>query len=349
MAFRPAVATIVLVCGSLFVAFALLEVSLRVLYPSPARFFYPQESYDFDPEMGHTLRRAQRAFTHDHPVQTNSLGLRDHEITSEPAPGTLRIVALGDSQTFGNGLRLSDTWPKQLERRLQQAYNTRCEVINAGIPGTDTWQHEILLARLLKTTNPHIVVLALYVNDVVPRHDPRGDGAARTNTWSKQLVYLLKRSALVTWVYYRVLLSWQAQRLQHGSSVEDDVLAGRRTERVERGWQQVERSLTAMKKLTDTHGAMLLVAILPRRDQVSGYRPERAFDDRAHDIAAAHGIGVIDLLPSLSETYHRNGETLFIPWDGHNSAIANEVIAERLAATIEDLTQPSSPRRRTIR
>src|SRR5713101_7589063 len=114
MALRPVVTKIVLVCGALVLAFTLIEVSLRVFYPPPIRFFYPQESYDFDPEMGHTLRPRQTAFTHDRPVQTNSLGLRDSEVGPEPRPGTLRVLALGDSQTFGNGLNLSDTWPKRL-------------------------------------------------------------------------------------------------------------------------------------------------------------------------------------------------------------------------------------------
>jgi lysophospholipase L1-like esterase len=332
------------------VAFALIELSLRVFYPPPVRFFYPQEFYDFDHEIGHTLRPGQTAFTHDHPVQTNSLGLRDREVGPNPTAGTLRVLALGDSQTFGNGLSLSDTWPKQLERRLQQVHNVRWEVINAGIPGTDTWQHEILLARLLKATNPHVVVLALYVNDVVPRHDPRrGSAAGQTNTWNKRLLYLLKRSALVTWIYHDLLVPWQARRFEHGSSVEEDVLAGRRTDRAERGWRQVEGSLTAMKKLTDARGVTLLVAMLPRRDQVSGNHPGRAFGERAHDIAEAHGITAVDLLPSLSERYRRSGDALFIPWDGHNSAVANEVIAERLAATLEGRLQSLPMHRPTPR
>ena len=131
------------------------------------------------------LRPGQTAFTHDHPVRINSLGLRDREITLEPGPGASRVLALGDSQTFGAGLALANTWPKQLERMFREgvASQREVEVVNAGIPGTDTWQHEILLRRLLKMTNPHVVVLALYVNDVVPAYTPRRVGAsALTNT-----------------------------------------------------------------------------------------------------------------------------------------------------------------------
>ncbi len=336
MTLRPVVAHLALLCGSLFAAFVVLELSLRVLYPPPVRFLYPQESYDFDPEIGHALRPGQTAFTHDRPVQINALGLRDREIAPEPAPGTLRVLALGDSQTFGNGLAVSDTWPKQLERRLQEVGAYRWEVVNAGIPGTDTWQHEILLARLLKTTNPHAVVLALYVNDIVPRHDPRNVNASgRTNTFGKRLVYLLKRSAVVTWIYHRLLLPWHARHFERGSSAEEAVLSGEDGELAERGWRQVEYSLTAMKELCDTRGVTLLVAILPRRDQVSGTHPGRAYNERARTVAEAHGIAALDLLPSLSAEYRVKGDALFIPWDGHNSAAANQVIAARLAPRLD--------------
>jgi hypothetical protein len=332
------VTKIVLLCASLLVGLGMVELSLRLLYPPPLRFLYPQESYDFDPEIGHTLRPGQTAFTHARRVRTNALGLRDHEVAPEPAPGTLRVLALGDSQTFGNGLDLADTWPKQLERLLQQHRAFRWEVINAGIPGTDTWQDEILLVRLVEATNPHVVVQALYVNDVVPRFDPRSlEASAPTNTWSKRITYLLKRSSLVTWTYHRVFLPWRAQRLQRAGSVEDAVLAGREDERAERGWRQVDCSLGNIKQLTDAQGATLLVAILPRRDQVSGDHPGRAYNERAHKVAAAHEIIALDMLPGLSEEYRVRGDALFIHWDGHNAATANHVIAEQLAPMLEAL------------
>ena len=344
------VTKIVLLCASLLVSLGMVELSLRLLYPPPLRFLYPQESYEFDPEIGHTLRPGQTAFTHARSVRTNALGLRDHELAPEPPPRTLRVLALGDSQTFGNGLDLADTWPKQLESLLQQRGPFRWEVINGGIPGTDTWQHEILLARLVEATNPHVVVLALYVNDVVPRFLPRSLGASEpTNTWSKRITYLLKRSLLVTWTYHRLFLPWRAQRLQPAGSVEDAVLAGREDERAERGWRQVDSSLAIIKQLTDAHKATLLVAILPRRDQVSGDHPGRAYNERARKVAAAHGITALDLLPDLSKEYRVRGDALFIHWDGHNAATANHVIAAQLAPMLEALgprlgTRRSAPR-----
>jgi lysophospholipase L1-like esterase len=339
MTLRSFVSRVTLVCTSLAMALLVMEVSLRVLYPAPIRFFYPQESYDFDPEIGFVLRPLQTAFTHDHLVQTNSLGLRDKEVAPNPAPGTLRILALGDSQTFGNGLELSDTWPKQLERVLARSGDgRRWEVINAGIPATDTWQHEIILGRLLAATHPNAVVLAFYVNDVTPRYDPRNiDPSELTNSWSKRLGYVLKRSSLVTWAYYALLLPREA-RHTGGKSIEDAVITGEQNEAAERGWRQVERSLVVMEQRCEAEKILLFVAVLPRRDQISGDNRARGYDERVLAIGERHGIAMVDLLPDLSAAYRLRGASLFIPWDGHNAVAANQVIATRLGATLGSVT-----------
>ena len=111
----------------------------------------------------------------------------------------------------------------------------RWEVINAGIPATDTWQREILLHRSLESIHPHVVVLAFYVNHVAPRYSPRKDAeSGLTNSWTKRFTYLLKRSSLVTWMYYGVLLPWEARRKGAGLT-EDAVITGQHNDDAERG------------------------------------------------------------------------------------------------------------------
>jgi hypothetical protein len=43
---------------------------------------------------------------------------------------------------------------------------------------------------------------------------------------------------------------------------------------------------------------------------------------------------VVDVLGAMVDAYEHEGQQLFIPWDGHNSSIANRVIARELAAAI---------------
>ena len=59
-------------------------------------------------------------------VSTNHLGLRGREIAS-PTPG-FRVLAVGDSVTFGWGVADGESWPARLGERLG------IEVLNAGVP-----------------------------------------------------------------------------------------------------------------------------------------------------------------------------------------------------------------------
>ena len=133
----------------------LAEIALRILVAPPIRWKYPQEWYVYDEEVNYLLKPGQTAYTHDKEVRINSDGFRGPEFSHEPASGVERILAMGDSQTFGNGLDPADTWPGALETTLNERDGSnRYEVINSGVPATDTWQHRILLERLLPPYHP---------------------------------------------------------------------------------------------------------------------------------------------------------------------------------------------------
>ena len=185
---RRLLANLALLAVSLAVAGGLAELAMRLRFGSPGHWRFPQEYYEPDPEIGLHLRPGQRAYTHDEVVETNTQGLRDREHPRERPAGTRRLLALGDSQTFGDGLALEETWPKQLETRLaREEPARRWEVLNAGISGTDTWQHARLLERLSGAYELDGVVLAFYVNDVAVRPQRVTPVAGRTNTTTKRI------------------------------------------------------------------------------------------------------------------------------------------------------------------
>jgi hypothetical protein len=326
-------ANLTLLVAALALAGGAGELLLRARVGTPIHWRFPQERYEPDPELGYRMAADQRSYTHDAPVATNSLGLRDGSYAPQATAGTLRVLALGDSQTFGNGLALADTWPKQLETGLA-AGPGRWQVINAGLAGSNTWQHERMLVRLHRAYRPQFAVVGFYVNDVQERpSDPTrvSQSDRETNTWSKRLGYALKRSALFT-------ASWQARHtlaaLWRGSDASDDwetrVLTGDEAPQIEAGWRQVENSLAAMKAFSDAHALRLVVLVIPRRDQVSGREPSTGFQKRLARLTARLALENVDPLPALREAHAEHGSALFIAWDGHNSAIANGVMAGAL-------------------
>ena len=273
-------------------------------------------------------------------VHINSRGIRDAEYGSQSTPQTTRILALGDSQTFGNGLKLADTWPKQLERQLNaQAGVTRYEVLNGGLPASDTWQHEILLKRLMSIYNPDIVVLAFYVNDIVSKPvsimSAQGKDSGRVNS---RLVYLLKRSVLLLSLRNAYDAIRQIILSGKGFHMQNALLAGESNPVIDKRWKQVEDSLSSMKEVSVRNNASFLVVSLPRRDQVDGHLPAGQYNKRLSVVMKKVGVNFMNMLAPLQIAYKKHGKALFIPWDGHNTEVANRVIARQVATAVQAMS-----------
>jgi GDSL-like Lipase/Acylhydrolase family len=145
-----------------------LEVGLRVLYPD-VPIIRRDERFGSLARPNLDVRKAFGGHERVVRVTTNASGLRGAELpTSKPA-ALRRVLALGDSFTFGDAVEADEAWPARLERRLDRgATATRWQVINAGIPGYGTGQ-ELLLARMLaERLHPDVVVLGFtVVNDLL--------------------------------------------------------------------------------------------------------------------------------------------------------------------------------------
>jgi hypothetical protein len=101
------------------------------------------------------------------PVQTNSFGHRDREIPTRKPPNGFRVVAVGDSVTFGHGVRVEDAWPERLERRLAARLPVlQVDVVNTAVPGNSPFQEYADLERALPL-EPDAVVIQFVLNDVV--------------------------------------------------------------------------------------------------------------------------------------------------------------------------------------
>ncbi len=90
----------------------------------------------------------------------NSLGFRGPEMSIEKQNGTLRIVCIGASETFGLYEGKDNEWPRQLEQKLK-AQGIDAEVINAAIAGMSLSQRTIHLQQRLLQLRPDVVVMML--------------------------------------------------------------------------------------------------------------------------------------------------------------------------------------------
>lgn len=96
----------------------------------------------------------------------NAQGFRGDDFTLQKKAGVRRIACLGDSFTFGHGVRQEDAYPSQMEAILNAAAGVKAfEVLNFGVGGYNTKQEAILLEEKVLPYDPDLVILQYMFND----------------------------------------------------------------------------------------------------------------------------------------------------------------------------------------
>src|SRR2546423_2473486 len=121
----------------------------------------------FPPNAEHEFRTREFSYR----VQTNSLGFRDREFGLEKR-ARIRILALGDSFTFGFGVDGKQAWPKVLEANLRTA-GDEVEIANLGRPAGSPRDYAAIAEKAIPLLKPDLVIVAvLQGDDVAQMADP---------------------------------------------------------------------------------------------------------------------------------------------------------------------------------
>lgn len=110
----------------------------------------------------------------------NARGFRAPEWRSK-APGTVRVVAVGGSTTYGIFSRDGkDVWPALLERQLNAAGRPRVEVVNLGVTAYTLFEIIGVMAMTVPELEPDIVLINAGVNDAFAACYPDEGGEDNT-------------------------------------------------------------------------------------------------------------------------------------------------------------------------
>jgi len=107
----------------------------------------------------------------------NNLGFRGED-TTLPKTRKIRVVALGDSYTFGWGVDLEDTWVKRVETALR-AEGRDIEILNLGVPGHGPGEYANTAERVISILKPDLVLVGLLQGNDLEQLDkwkPRAAG-----------------------------------------------------------------------------------------------------------------------------------------------------------------------------
>ncbi len=94
----------------------------------------------------------------------NSLGLRDREIPVDKGD-KYRVLCFGDSWTFGWGVSIEDSWPRQLENFLKEHGHPNAEVIDCGQSGSHTGVYKKHVWRAVPVLKPDLVLVGVLQGD----------------------------------------------------------------------------------------------------------------------------------------------------------------------------------------
>ncbi len=155
---------------TLIVFLAIAESAVRIFNVNTyfqSRFFLVNRTLDY-PDV---FERDRRLFWKPRPNQTitsqffegrtyrfNSMGLRGDDFTIEKTRP--RIVALGNSCTFGWGVQEEEVFTTILQSQLGNY-----EVINAGVPGYTTFQGKVFYGTKIAELKPDILLILFAWND----------------------------------------------------------------------------------------------------------------------------------------------------------------------------------------
>lgn len=314
---RKFLAIIFITIGSALLLELLVSLIMPV-YLGPADYF--DDFYIRDAELGYTMKPGfYGEYKQDYSLifRANAYGFRDNNYGSKKE-NVLRILAIGDSFTFGSGVSLEETWVKQLEAALL-THDVKTEVINAGLLGYGTIQYSKVMKRLGSIYKPDIVIVMVTTND--PGNDlatesgiypPLKVGQDRIRKWLKRHSNLAKR----LWLLYLYVA-----RPRH-SFADADNLFKDTNERASQAYELFDEALRNIKNQTKQNGIWL---ILTASQQLS----KDIFSQHLFALSTKESI-------TLFDAFRRKTHVDFTPRNsaGHWSPEGHQEVGEVLAEDI---------------
>lgn len=120
-----------------------------------------------DTNIIYSLKSHLRCELYGGKVSTNRHGFRGPGYCVKKQPGTFRIVGIGDSVMFGQGVNDDEHYFYFLEKKLKECYPTfNIQVINTAVPGYNTVMETATLEDKALAFEPDLVIVGYVGNDL---------------------------------------------------------------------------------------------------------------------------------------------------------------------------------------
>jgi hypothetical protein len=255
---------------------------------------------------------------------TNSLGFGDEEWPIEKPNNQIRILALGDSFTEGDGAEYDSSYVSILKAKLIEK-DTNFYVMNGGVCGSDPFNNFIILKDLLLKYKPNYVIQALASHDLTMDITHRG-GFERFLDNGKQE---FKKAPWWEPIYAVSYLS----RLFFDFAGYDELLMKKKLDKetvLELNNTLIELFET-YSKLCKENNIKLFLFLRPEKNEIEDDKYNFDFSTFEEFIFQNNNIIYHDLLPCYISTIKNSNtkaENYFWIYDGHHNAKGYKMMAE---------------------
>lgn len=261
-------------------------------------------------------------------VRHNHYDYRGAEFEEVKPPGVYRVAVMGDSFTYGNGVREDQRFSNLLGTALADRH---VEVLNFGFPGNNWPEHVRTLERRVLRLRPDFVLLQWGTNDIeLDEHvagRPKTPPLIADRDWHE---WLYARSALYTMLNAQ-WVRWQIRKTMGDSY--DHYLVRLYGDPASEGARRAETLMRRFLELCRERGVSVGLVLFP--DAAVSLGPDYPYQfmhDRVAAVCREGGITCIDLLPEYRKVADRF--SLWVtPLDAHPSALANRMAADAILAT----------------
>ena len=264
-------------------------------------------------------------------VRYNKYGYRDYEYSLKKPEGVIRVLILGDSQTFGSGIKkLEETWVKKLEARLgKERGDSKVEVLNISGPG---WNSDTHLYELFKNGfkfNPDLVILAYYHNDIP---FPTSVNCNSSDWKIIPNINLFQNSKLVSFINFRInrLLEKIGEKPSYSdclNQVYDSI-----------GWEMNKFYLDIMGLALSVKKIHFMVTVIPLIHQLDNSYPLLGPHEKLKKFSQQRNFEFLDFYEEGFKNLDANNLKIS-KTDHHLNENAGDIVASILFNKIKSLTK----------
>jgi len=308
----------------------------------PRGLFIPDSSSGYSLRPGFEGKMVNAFGDWNVPVRIDQRGNRyqDEPMSSE----SLLFLGLGDSFTYGEGVKVDSTYLAHVERELESRCGRSIRMVSAGVPGYSARQMLSRFRSILHTMTPSFVILGLtagggdrlddpfvelggYIarSSYAPRLEVVGDRLVESVSAPSGIRFLDSRAKVHSHLYRRIVFLGNKAQGRCPSKLVGDPYAEARAARSE-AWADSMRAIVRefAGVCNDIHARALVVLVDATPAQEGAVAP----------VLTAAGLPFIPLAIPLETHQRKTGESLVFEHDDHWNSKGHRLVANLVVERI---------------